>query len=109
MILSAGNRNDILFAEKLIEGLNVATVLADKGYNAKKFRSSIQNPVIPYRKDKLQNTGYDKELYKKRNVVERFFLKIKQFRRIGTRYDKTIISFMGMIQVGVFIIMSRLV
>jgi transposase len=46
-------------------------------------------PVIPSKKNRLNPTEHDRHIYKERNVVERFFQKIKRFRRVATRYDKT--------------------
>jgi len=107
MILSSGNRHDIKFTEELIKDIKTDTILADRGYDAKWFRNLIQNPVIPCRRNRKVQIEYDEELYKKRNVVERFFQRIKRFRRIGIRYEKTAQSFYGMLQVGVFIVVSR--
>ncbi|WP_462095301.1 transposase [Legionella pneumophila] len=45
--------------------------------------------VIPSKKNRLNPTNHDRDIYKERNIVERFFQKIKRFRRIATRYDKT--------------------
>ena len=98
IILSERNRNDIKLADKLIENLSVKTVLGDRGYDSDDFRKTIQNPCIPGRRNRKIEIQYDKELYKKRNVVERFFQKIKRYRRISTRYEQTPSSFMGMVK-----------
>ena len=107
MILSEGNRNDIKFADKLIEGLNAESVLADKGYDANWFRSLIKNPVIPPRRNRKIQIEYDKELYKKRNVVERFFLKIKSYRKIATRFEQTARSYLSMVKLVASIVIMR--
>ena len=65
----------------MIENLNVKTVLGDRGYDANWFRKIIQNPCIPGRKNRKIEIEYDKELYKKRNVVESFSSKSKPFAR----------------------------
>ena len=91
-ILTPGQVNDITQAEKLIAELPADHVLADKGYDSKALRETILNqgavPVIPPRKTSPQ-VPCDFALYCERNLVERFFLKIKHFRRIATRYDQT--------------------
>ena len=67
--------------------------LADKAYDIDSFRQALTedgiNVVIPSKKNRLNPTDYDRTIYKERNIVERFFQKIKRFRRIATRYDKT--------------------
>ena len=54
-------------------------------------------PVVPPKRNRKFPWEYDKELYKRRNTVERFFLRIKRFRKIFTRYDKLDIIFSGFI------------
>jgi transposase len=101
-ILTPGQINDITQAEALIADLAPDHVLADKGYDAKAFRSVIQNqgavPVIPPRKTSPQ-VACDYVLYCERNLVERFFQKIKHFRRIATRYEQTSGAFMAMLAI----------
>jgi transposase len=74
--------------------------MADKGYDSKALRDTIVNqdavPVIPPRKTSPQ-VPCDFALYCERNLVERFFLKIKHFRRIATRYDQTPRAFLSIL------------
>ncbi len=108
ILLSAGNIHDVKLAGELIENLSVKTVLGDRGYDSDKFRKTIAQPCIPGRKNRKIEIKYDEELYKKRNVVERFFQKIKRFRRISTRYEQTASSFMGMVKfVSSIVIMMK--
>jgi transposase len=99
-ILTPGQVNDITQAEKLIAELPADHVLADKGYDSKALRETILNqgavPVIPPRKTSPQ-MPCDFALYCERNLVERFFLKIKHFRRIATRYDQTPRAFLSIL------------
>jgi transposase len=64
----------------------------DKAYEGDACRAKVEEcgmrPVVPPKSNRLQPWEYDKELYKSRNVVERYFRNIKQFRRVFTRYDK---------------------
>ena len=87
--------HDILQAEDLISGLSFDKLLADKGYDSDRFRACISTAgaeaVIPSTRSRSQAIPYD------RNLVERFFNKIKHFRRIATRYEKTAISFAAML------------
>ena len=100
-ILTAGNVNDILQAEALIRGLSFDKLLADKGYDSDRFRARIAEvggeAVIPSTRSRSQVIPYDKHVYEDRNLVERFFNKIKHFRRIATRYEKTALSFASML------------
>ena len=99
-ILTPGQVNDITQAEQLIAELPADYILADKGYDSKALRETIVNqgavPVIPPRKTSPQ-VPCDFALYCERNLVERFFLKIKHFRRIATRYDQTPRAFLSIL------------
>ena len=101
-ILTPGQASDITQAQALIAELPADHVLADKGYDAKAFRDAIQSQdavlVIPPRKTSPQ-VHCDYALYCERNLVERFFLKIKQFRRIATRYDQTPRAFLSILSI----------
>jgi transposase len=76
-------------------------VMADKGYDSDRFRIVIAaagaEAVIPSIGSRSQPIPYDKHIYQERNLVERFINKIKHFRRIATRYEKTAISFASML------------
>ena len=76
-------------------------VIADKGYDADSLVEEIQiqgaQAVIPPRSNRLELRDYDPHWYKDRNLVERFFNRIKQFRRIATRYEKLDRNFLAMI------------
>ena len=93
--------HDILQAEDLISGISFEHLLADKGYDADWFRACIADAggaaVIPSTRARAQAIPYDKHIYQDRNLVERFFNKIKHFRRIATRYEKTAVSFAAML------------
>ena len=85
----------------LIDGLAAEYVIADKAYDADRlYQKAIDqggDPVVPPRRHRKRRHGYDKPLYKERNRVERFFNRIKQCRRIATRYDKLADTFMGFV------------
>jgi transposase len=88
---------DICQAEGLIDGFSFENLLADKGYDADRFRAAIAEKgaqaVIPSNRSRSRAIPYDKALYKERNIVERFINKIKHYRRVATRYEKTVLSF----------------
>lgn len=101
-ILTPGQASDITQAETLIEGLPAEHVLGDKGYDAKSLRNAITEhgaaAVIPPRTTSPQ-VPCDFVLYCERNLIERFFLKIKHFRRIATRYEQTPRAFLSMLSI----------
>jgi putative transposase len=63
--------------------------------------------VIPFTKSRAAVSRHDKDLYKERNRVERFFSKLKQFRRVATRYDKLLANFMGFVTLAAIAILLR--
>jgi transposase len=75
----------------------------DKGYDSDAIRAKLKaqqiNPVIPPKKNRKELIEYDKALYKLREKVERFFNRLKQFRRIATRYDKLGTTYLAFIHV----------
>ena len=98
--LTGGERHDMDQAENLLAGLSPQFVVADKGYDSDPFREQIRRqgakPVIPVRKG-LRRRRHDQTRYKLRNVIERFFNRIKHYRRVATRYDKTDSNYLGFI------------
>ena len=93
----------------LIAGTGADAVLADKGYDSDANRSAIRaagaEPCIPPRKNRTDPIEYDRHLYKERNVVERYFARLKQYRRVATRYDKRGANFLGFVWVASIAIM----
>lgn len=100
-ILTAGQVNDICQADGLISGFLFEKLLADKGFDSDRFRVSIAEvgaqAVIPSSHSRSQVIPHDEHLYAERNLVERFINKIKHYRRIATRYEKTALSFVSML------------
>ncbi len=101
ILLTKGNMSDMnkKILEPLVNGFENFTILADKGYDVDWLRDKLENPVIPGRSNRKIKIKYDEDLYKKRNIVERFFMWIKRYRRINTIYEQTGSSFMGMINI----------
>ena len=107
-ILTPGQRNDITQGAELIKEIENTTILADKGYDSDEFVKIIESQgskaVIPPRKNRKIQRDYDQHIYKERHLIECFFGKIKHFRRVFSRFDKDISSFMGFLNiVGTFI------
>ena len=80
-----------------------SVLLADRGYDSDGIRKTMDKrdvlPVIPMRKSRKMRVGVDRSLYRLRNLVERCFNKLKNARRVATRYDKTAESFLGFIDI----------
>ena len=98
-ILTAGQRNDITQAISLVENIKNSSVLADKGYDSNEVVEHLKRNnceiVIPPRTNRKEKRLYDKVLYKERNAIERLIGRIKQFRRIACRFDKSASTFMA--------------
>jgi transposase len=79
-------------AHALLEGIPARCVVADKAYDAHALRQTIRDAgaeaVIPQLSTRRQRIRWSRAIYRHRNLVERFFCRIKHFRRIATRYDK---------------------
>ena len=92
-VLTPGNTADCLVAETCVSLVpGIAGLVADKGYDTDAFRAWLKELgimiVIPGKSNRTKRIRYDKEAYKDRNVVERCFCRLKDWRRIATRYDK---------------------
>lgn len=76
----------------------------DRAYEDDKTRSLAEKngfiPVVPPKKNRKEPWEYDKELYKRRNEVERFFLRLKRFRKVFTRYDKLDTIYISVVQLA---------
>ncbi|MCB2082296.1 MAG: IS5 family transposase, partial [Rickettsiales bacterium] len=103
-ILTGGQASDYTQALALIDGMRTDALLADKGYDADYMLEAAENmgaiAVIPPKSNRKMPRTYDEELYKERNLIERLFNKLKHFRRIATRYDKTAASFMAWLHIA---------
>lgn len=105
-ILTEGKTPDINKEEELIGDDSCDFALADKEYDSDTFRSYLLEkkitPVIPVRKNRVAKVQYDQDIYRERNAIERFFGRIKEYRRIATRYDKTADMYKGfLVLVGI--------
>ena len=114
--LTPGEAHDGRQFESLYENLDPDNVLEaaalDKGYDADRIRERLAldgiEAVIPPKSSRSQKPPYDKERYRGRNRIERFFNKMKNFRRIATRYDKLRQTFLAAVQlVAAFLIVKN--
>lgn len=92
LILTPGPAADITQAAALIAGFDTEVVIADKGYDSDRFIATIEaagaETVIPPRRHRTTACAFDRHRYQARQLVERFFNRLKQFRRLATRYDR---------------------
>lgn len=99
ILLRPGQSADISEAEALIENYRFGALIADKGFDSSDFIDRVEaleaSVVIPSRKNRLTGREIDHNLYADRNKIERFFGRIKHYRRIATRYEKTACNYIG--------------
>jgi transposase len=105
ILITPGQAHDLTGAEPLLANLDRGTVvIADKAYDADRLRTHLKTrgavANIPNMIRRKKRFRWTKALYRERNQVERFFNKLKQFRRIATRYDKLAASFMAFLQLA---------
>lgn len=107
--LTPGQVHDLEGADVLLHDTPAEIVIADKGYDARErvvepLERGGKQVVIPSRENAKKPREYDRDLYKERHLVENFFARLKQFRAIATRYDKTARNFLGAIYLAAAII-----
>ena len=99
LMLSPGQTNDLVCAEPLLADSNPAALIGDKAYDADALIDILAKrkitPVIPSHPRRTTPLPCDFALYCERNLVERFFNKLKHFRAIATRYDKLARNFLA--------------
>ena len=107
--LTPGQACDLDGADILIDEIEAGILLADKSYDADmrildRLEAAEIEPVIPPKANRASPRQYDKALYKARHLIENLFEKLKQYRAIATRYDKTASSFLGAIHLAASVI-----
>jgi len=111
LLLTPGQAADVSQAKALMQDVPIEVVIGDKGYDSRAVVEAMEaqgaEAVIPSQKDRKEQRAYDKDRYKDRNLVERFWFKLKQYRRVATRYEKTARNFMGFILVASIMVLLR--
>jgi transposase len=107
--LTGGQEHDLAGADALLPDLEAETLIADKAFDADQrvlepLAEAGKAAVIPSRKTRTIPRAFDKDLYKARHLIENFFAKLKQFRAIATRYDKTARCFLAGIHLAAALI-----
>lgn len=120
-LLTPGQESDIKQAEKLMDTgairrgpgqmrLRPQRLVADKGYTSRAFRDYLHRKhiccTIARRSNERRRGSFDKQHYRKRNIVERLINRLKQFRRIATRYEKRAVNFSAMITIASIFLFS---
>jgi len=109
--LLPGQRSEIVGVPLLIEGLSFGALLADKAFDADHLRRDLNGrnakAVIPAKRNRLVHIPHDEEMYKWRHLVENYFCKIREFRSVNTRYDKTDTSYRATWNIAATIIALR--
>lgn len=98
--LSGGQVHDLAGADDMLPAMQADTLIADKAFDADArvlapLAAAGKMAVIPPKANRRVLRAYDRELYKARHLIENFFAKLKQFRAIATRYDKTAPNFLA--------------
>jgi transposase len=110
-VLLPGQRHDTIGVPPLIEGIAFGALLGDRAFDADWLRAELGArgavAVIPPKANRKTRFDFDRETYRWRHLIENFFAKLKEFRAIATRYDKTDTSFRASINLAASIIASR--
>jgi len=101
-LLTGGEAHDLVGADHLLPQLQANALIADKAFDAEErviapMEAAGKTVVIPSKRGRKSPRGYDRELFKARHLIENFFARLKQFRAIATRYDKTARNFLAAI------------
>jgi len=108
-LLTPGQAHDLEGADTLLPEMQADTLLADKAFDADQrviepLLAAGKTPVIPPKSHRKLPRAFDKEMYKARHLIENFYCKLKQYRAIATRYDKTARNFLAGIHLAAALI-----
>ena len=111
LVLTPGQAADVTQAPALLSGAEPEVVIADKGYDSDAVVRTIEatgaEAVIPPKANRTEPRPYDRDRYKDRNLAERFWARVKQYRRVATRYEKTARNFLAFVHVASIMILLR--
>jgi len=107
--LTGGEAHDLAGADHLLPDMQADVLIADKAFDAdhrviQPLAAAGKTAVIPPKANRRSPRNFDRHLYKARHLIENFFAKLKQFRAIATRYDKTARNFLAAIQLAASVI-----
>ena len=100
--LTGGQEHDLAGADELLPQMQADTLIADKAYDADErvlepMAAAGKKTVIPPKANRTTSRPFDRELFKSRHLIENFFARLKLYRAIATRYDKTKRNFLAAI------------
>jgi transposase len=103
--LTGGEAHDLVGADHLLQQMQATMLIGDKAFDADQrviepLAAAGRTAVIPPKANRLIKRDYDRDLYKARHLIENFFAKLKQFRAIATRYDKTARNFLAAVHLA---------
>ncbi len=107
--LTGGEAHDLVGADHLLPSMQADTLIADKAFDADErviapLAAAGKTAVIPPKTNRRLFRDYDRDLYMARHLIENFFAKLKQFRAIATRYDKTARNFLAAVRLTAAVI-----
>lgn len=107
--LSGGEAHDLVGADHLLPRMQADVLIGDKAFDAEErvrepLATAGKTAVIPPKANRTSPPSYDQHLYKARHLIENFFAKLKQFRAIATRYDKTARNFLAAVHLAASIV-----
>jgi transposase len=109
--LTAGQKGDAPQADALIENLTAQVVMADAAYDSDRLREAIADKgavaVIPNNPSRARKYPLDKHLYAQRHLVECCFSKLKHFRRVATRFEKTALNYRAVVTLAAIVLWLR--
>jgi transposase len=109
--LTAGQAGDAPQAQPLLDGLAAEFVLADTAYDSDALRAAITakgaQAVIPNNPSRAKKYPLDKPIYAERHLIECCFSKLKQFRRVATRYEKTARNYFAVVAIAAMLLWLR--
>jgi putative transposase len=113
IIIGPGQESDYRKAAELIAGIKAEALIADKGYDADRIieqakAQGIKQVVIPPKSSRKDQRVYNKEWYRERNRIERFFNRLKHYRKISSRFEKTARNFLSLIYLATTIINQQI-
>ena len=107
--LTGGEAHDLVGADHLLPDMEADILIADKAFDADKrviqpLKAAGKTAVIPPKSNRKQPRDLDKHLYAARHLIENFFARLKQFRAIATRYDKTARNFLAAVYLAASVV-----
>jgi transposase len=106
-----GQRHDTVGVRPLIEGVAFGALLGDKAFDADWLRADLDDrgaaAVIPPKANRRAAVSFDRDMYRWRHLIENCFAKLKEFRAVATRYDKTDASYTATVHLAATVIASR--